>query len=115
MAECSDDLHELLHTMVEIKVFHNARTAGREETEEACASTIAYLRRQISVCVVRAAADSLFSRLLQVGQQGPGASQAAKRRAQAMAREEKGRKERAAHWLLHTKSRILQRGQFMAA
>ena len=74
MAECSDDLHELLHTMAESKVSHNARTAGREETEEAYASTIAYLRRQISVCAVRAAADSLFSRLLQVGQQGPGVS-----------------------------------------
>ena len=101
--------------MAESKVSHNARTAGREETEEAYASTIAYLGRQISVCAVRAAADSLFSRLLQVGQQGPGALQAAKRRAQAMAREEKGRKDRAAHWLLLTKSRILQRGQFMAA
>ena len=35
-------------------------------------------------------------------------------RALAMAQQERGRKERAAHWLLHTRGhRVLQRGQFL--
>ena len=83
--------------------------------DRAYSSSITYLRRQVSVCAVRAVADCLFSRLLQVGQQGPGAAQAARRRAFAMSREEKARRERAAHWLLHTRGhQVLQRGQFLA-
>ena len=81
---------------------------------EQFASTITYLRRQVSVCAVRAVADSLFCRLLQVGQQGAGAAAAARRRSFAMFEEEKARKERAAHWLLQTRGhQVLRRGQFM--
>ena len=68
----------------------------------------------MSVCAVRAVADSLFCRLLQVGQQGAGAAAAARRRSFAMFEEEKARKERAAHWLLQTRGhQVLRRGQFM--
>ena len=114
MAECSQDLHNLLTTMAECKVEYQARQQGREVQAEQFASSLTYLRRQVSVCAVRAVADSLFSRLLQVGQQGPGAAAAARRRSFAMAREEKARRERSAHWLLHTRGhQVLQRGQFM--
>ena len=114
LAECSQDLHNLLNTMAESKVEHQARQQGREVKEEQYSSSITYLRRQVSVCGVRAIADCLFSRLLQVGQQGPGAAAAARRRSFAMFREEKARKERSAHWLLHTRGhQVLQRGQFL--
>ena len=44
-----------------------------------------------------------------MGQVGPGA--AVRRREMALDREEKGRRERAGHWLLHTRGqRVLQRG-----
>ena len=73
-----------------------------------------YLRRQVSVCAVRGVAESLLVRLQQAGQgPGGGAVQAARRRAQAMAKEERGRRERAAHWLQHTRGyRVYNRGQF---
>ena len=77
-------------------------------------SQITYLRRQLSVCCVRAVADCLLTRLLQVGQAGPGAAAAARRRSIALGLEERGRKERAAHWLLHPRGhRVLRRGQFL--
>ena len=84
------------------------------ESEWKVASNLTYLRRQISVCAVRAVADSLLSRLQQAGPAGRGAATAARRRAEAFGREERGRKERAAHWLLHTRGhQVLQRGQFL--
>ena len=85
------------------------------ESEWKIASNLSYLRRQLSVCAVRAVADSLLARLQQAGLgPGGGAVLAARRRAQAMAREEIGRREREAHWLLHTRGyRVYQRGQFL--
>ena len=78
-AECSADLHELLHTMAESKIQHDARASGREESEWAMASQISFLRRQVSVTAVRRISDSLHNRLLQVGK-GPGERQAEQRR-----------------------------------
>ena len=87
---------------------------GREGDEESRASTISYLRRQVLLACVRANADSLLTLLLQVGEPGTGAAQAANRRSQALGREEKGRRERAAHWLLSIRgNRGLQGGHFM--
>ena len=112
MAECSADIHKLLNTMAESKVEHQARQQGREVKEEQFSSTITYLRRQVSACAVRAVADALFSRLLLVGQEGAGV--AARSRAFAMMKEEKTRKERSSHWILHTRGQqVLRRGQFM--
>ena len=54
LADCSSDHHELLNTMAHSKVEHQARQQGREITEEHFASTLTYLRRQMSVCIVRA-------------------------------------------------------------
>ena len=114
MGGCSADLHDLVKLMAESKVRHQARAMGREIGEEQYSSQITYLRRQLSVCCVRAVAECLHTRLLQVGQVGPGAAAANRRREMALAREEKGRRERAAHWLLHTRGqRVVQRGQFM--
>ena len=108
-AECSEDLQELLCTMAESKTQHQCRTQGVAEP----ASNLTYLRRQVSVCAVKAVADSLLCRLQQAGL-ARGAVQAARRRAEALGREETGRRERAAHWLLHTRGyRVLQRGQFL--
>ena len=113
-AECSEDFHDLLNTMAESKTRHQCRSRGEVESEWKLASNLTYLRRQISVCAVRAIADSLLSRLQQVGPGGRGAASAARRRAEAFGREERGRRERAAHWLLHTRGhRVLQRGQFL--
>ena len=113
--ECSQDLHELLNTMAESKTKHLCRSRGEPESEWKTASHLTYLRRQISVCAVRSMAESLLVRLQQAGQgPGGGAAQAAKRRAQAMAQEERGRRDRAAHWLLHTRGyRVQNRGQFL--
>ena len=78
-------------------------------------SNLTYLHRQLSICAVRSVAESLFCRLQQAGV-GPdhGTWLAAQRRAMAMAQQEWGRKERVAHWLLHTRGhRVLQRDQFL--
>ena len=73
-----------------------------------------YLRRQLSVCGVRAVADSLLCRLQQAGPAGRGAAAAARRRTEAFGREERGWRKRATHCLLHTRGyRVLQRGQFL--
>ena len=116
LCECSKDLHELLNTMAESKMQYLSRSRGEFESEWKTASHLSYLRRQISVCAVRGMAESLLVRLQQAGVgPGGGAAQAAKRRAQAMAREERGRRERAAHWLQHTRGyRVLNCGQFMS-
>ena len=114
IAECSEDFHDLLNSMAESKTKFQCRQRGEVESEWKVASNLTYLRRQISVCAVRAVADSLLSRLQQAGPAGRGAATAARRRAEAFGREERGRKERAAHWLLHTRGhRVLQRGQFL--
>ena len=55
-----------------------------------------YLRRQLSVCGVRAVVDSLLCRLQQAGPACRGAAAAARRRAEVFRREERGRRERAA-------------------
>ena len=113
-AECSEDVHDLLNTMAESKTKHQCRTQGEVESEWKVASNLSYLRRQLSVCAVRAIADTLLSRLQQAGPAGRGAPAAARRRAEAFGREERGRRERAAHWLQHTRGyRVLQRGQFL--
>ena len=115
--ECSGDLHELLNTLAESKMLHLSRSRGELESEWKTASHLTYLKRQISVCAVRGMAESLLVRLQQAGVgPGGGAAQAAKRRGQAMAREERGRRERAAHWLQHTRGyRVLNCGQFLSA
>ena len=114
-AEFSGDTHELLQTMADCKAQYQCRSQGLEESEWRVASNLSYLRRQLSVCAVRSVADSLFCRLQQAGVgPGRGARLAAQRRALAMAQQERGRKERAAHWLQHTRGhRVLQRGQFL--
>ena len=106
LGECSGDLHELLNTLAESKMQYLSRSRGELESEWKTASHLTYLRRQISVCAVRGMAESLLTRLQQAGiGPGGGAAQAAKRRGQAMAREERGRRERAAHpWLPGFKS-----------
>ena len=103
--------------MAESKMLYLSRSRGEFESEWKTASHLTYLRRQISVCAVRGMAESLMVRLQQAGVgPGGGAAQAAKRRAQTMAREERGRRERAAHWLQHTRGyRVLNRGQFLFA
>ena len=114
-AEFSGDTHELLQVMADCKAQYQCRSQGLEESEWRVASNLCYLRRQLSVCAVRSVADSLFCRLQQAGVgPGRGARLAAQRRALAMAQQERGRKERAAHWLQHTRGhRVLQRGQFL--
>ena len=115
-AECSEDLHDLLNTMPESKTKHQCNSRGEAESEWKVASNLTYLRRQLSVCAVRAVADSLLARLQQAGPAGRGEAAAARRRAEAFGREERGRRERAAHWMLHTRGyRVLQRGQFLNA
>ena len=53
-------------------------------------------------------------RVKTLGQAGLGAAAAARRKSIALGLEERGRKERAAHWLLHTRGhRVLRRGHFM--
>ena len=74
--ECSEDLHELLNTMAESKTQYQARTAGEMESEWKTASTLTYLRRQLSVCIVTGVAESLLTRLQQAGNPGRGARQA---------------------------------------
>ena len=69
--ECSQDLHELLETMAEMKTQYQSRSRGEMESEWKIASNLSYLRRQLSVCAVRAVADSLLTRLQQAGL-GPG-------------------------------------------
>ena len=113
-ADCSEDLHELLNSLAESKTKYQCRMKGEVESEWKVASNLTYLRRQMSVCGVRSVADSLLCRLQQAGPAGRGAAAAARRRAEAFGREERGRRERAAHWLLHTRGyRVLQRGQFL--
>ena len=101
--------------MADCKAQYQCRSQGLEESEWRVASNLCYLRRQLSVCAVRSVADSLFCRLQQAGVgAGRGARLAAQRRALAMAQQERWRKERAAHWLQHTRGhRVLQRGQFL--
>ena len=56
----------------------------------------------------------LLARLKQAGQGGRGEAAAARRRAEEFGREERGRRKRTAHWLLHTCGYwVLQRGQFL--
>ena len=82
-AECSEDMHELLNSMAESKTKYQCRMKGEVESEWKIASNLTYLRRQLSVCGVRAVADSLLCRLQQAGPAGRGAAAAAKRRAEA--------------------------------
>ena len=103
-----------MNTFAESKTKHQCNTRGEAESEWKGASDLTYLRRQLSVCAVRAVADSLLARLQQAGPAGRGEAAAARRRAEAFGREERGRRERAAHWMLHTRGyRVLQRGQFL--
>ena len=102
-AECSEDMHELLNSMAESKTKYQCIMKGDVESEWKIASNLTYLRRQLSVCGVRAVADSLLCRLQQAGPAGRGAAAAARRRAEAFGREERGGRERAAYWLLHTR------------
>ena len=81
-AECSEDMHELLNSMAESKTKYQCRMKGEVESEWKIASNLTYLGRQLSVCGVRAVADSLLCRLQQAGPAGRGAA-AAKRRAEA--------------------------------
>ena len=112
-SEISADFHELLHTMAESKIQHDARATGRQESDWAFASQICYLRRQVAITAVRGISDSLHTRLLQVGK-SPGQRQAERRRDWAVYQAERGRQERAAHWILQTRGyRVLQRGQFL--
>ena len=62
--ECSQDLHELLETMAEMKTQYQSRSRGEMESEWKIASNLSYLRRQLSVCAVRAVADSLLALVL---------------------------------------------------
>ena len=56
----------------------------------------------------------LLARLKQAGPAGRGEAAAARRRAEEFGREERGRRKRTAHWLLHTRGYwVLQRGQFI--
>ena len=56
----------------------------------------------------------LLARLKQAGPAGRGEAAAARRRAEEFDREERGRRKRTAHWLLHTCGYwVLQRGQFI--
>ena len=82
-AECSEDMHELLNSMAESKTKYQCRMKGEVESEWKIASNLTYLRRQLSVCGVRAVADSLLCRLQQAGPAGRGAAAAEKRRAEA--------------------------------
>ena len=94
-----------------------SRSRGELEFEWKTASHLTYLRRQLSVCAVGGMGESLLVRLQQarVGP-GGGAAEAGKRMGQAMARKERGRRERAAHWLQHPRGyRVLNRGQFTNA
>ena len=111
--EVSDDTHDLLEKFAQSRVKHQSLLRGKVVSHEEKASIITYLRRQLSICVVRANVECLFARLQQVGA-GHGAAQAAKRRAWSQSQEERGRRERAAHWLAQTKGhRSLKRGHFM--
>ena len=113
-AECSEDMHELLNSMAESKTKYQCRMKGEVESEWKIASNLTYLRRQLSVCGVRAVADSLLCRLQQAGPAGRGAAAVARRRTEAFGREERGWRKRATHCLLHTRGyRVLQRGQFL--
>ena len=104
----------LLSVQMQNHLYQARTAAGELESEWKTASNLTYLRRQLSVCIVTGVAESLLTRLQQAGNAGRGARQAAQRRAMAMGREERGRRERAAHWLLHTRGyRVLQRGQFL--
>ena len=78
---------------ITIKGRHQVRALGREGSEEQFSSQKTYLRRQLSVCCVRAVADCLLTRLLQVGKAGPEAGAAARRSSIALGLEERGRKE----------------------
>ena len=72
----------MLNSMAESKTKYQCRMKGEVESEWKIASNLTYLRRQLSVCGVRAVADSLLCRLQQAGPAGRGAA-AAKRRAEA--------------------------------
>ena len=86
----NEDVHELLNTMAECKTSYQCRSQGEVESEWKLASNLTYLRRQVSVCAVRAVADSLLARLQHSGPPGRGAAQAARRRALGRGDEEGG-------------------------
>ena len=113
--EFSGDTHKLPQTVADFKAQYQCRSQGLDEFEWRVVSNLFYLQRQLSICAVRSVADSLFCHLQQAGV-GPGRGDrlAAQHRAVAMAQQERGRKERAAHWLQHIRGhRVLQRGQFL--
>ena len=86
-------------------------TLGQECCEKQFFSQITYLRRQLSVCCVRAVTDCLTNMGLQVRQAGPDTAPGKKRRIIALGLEETGRKEKTAHLLLYTRGHmVLRRG-----
>ena len=106
-AEFSGGSHELLQVVAGSKAQYQCRRRGLEESDWWVAFNLTYLWRQQSICAVRFVADSLFCHLQHLQQAGVGplrgARLAAQRTALTMAQQERGRKERAAHLLQHTR------------
>ena len=83
-----------------------ARARGWEGGEGELGQVIGSVRRKLSCTFIRAQALCLLSR---IGQLGPGARAAAKRREDAMRADTARRREAQAHWQAHIKGRGLGR------
>ena len=104
--DASKDLHTLISMMGNSMVAARARARGWEGGEGELGQVIGSIRRRLSSTFIRAQALCLLSR---IGQLGPGAKAAARRREDAMRADTARRREAQAHWQAHIRGRGLGR------
>ena len=104
--ECSQDLHNLLRTLADIRVENLSRSQGFSFREEKSSLILQQYRRRLSFCAVRAQSACLLSRL---GHMSEGASLAAQRRAHCMRADEAARQDLRSHFEAHVRGRQLHK------
>ena len=103
--EGSQDLHKLLHTFASEKADRLGRLTGRPLSDNQRGLLLQQIRRQISVCSIRAQSSCLLSRL---GHTGQGARQAAQRRSADLRKQELAMIDLKSHWESNIRGRRLK-------
>ena len=104
LADCSQDLHDLLVRFAEEKAANSARFQGIALTNSQKLLILQQYRRRLSVCAIRAQSACLLSCL---GHFSKGAHNAAQKRAICISRDEAARMDLRIHFQAHVRGRRL--------
>ena len=104
--ECSQDLHNLLRSLADIRVENMARSRGIPLREDKTSLILQQYRRRLSVCAIPAQSACLLSRL---GHMPERARLAAQRRAQCMRAEEASKQDLRSHFEAQVRGRKLHK------